>query len=850
MAVSGTVKLEVIASAEENIRAVLKQSNAAIRKTSSELEKAAGAQGKMGRTIDQVKGKALAFKGAILAMGAAAAYAAAQQLGEFTKEGARMADQMDAVRGRVENLDEIIAETQIATTGIVDEASIVQGAALFDAFGLEIAQLPALFEEASKTSLRTGESVDFLISSAVTGIARMSPPILDNLGLQVKLADATQAAAEKFGVEADALDEAQKKAGMLSIVLGKLGEQNKDIRLNESRVASIQRLEVQWKDTSNAIAQSFADIFKTSGDRMEEFTKTSQAAIKTSGRLWEDLTQTIEEEIKKQGLALNEQEGDQLRASSMQDFFVEKTIALKEYETTALNRLRFAKASANTEALRRETVAKITADGLQIYDAERWDAIQERHAEKATERNKTELKQIKLNLASRYDELVARDAMTEVMIEDSRRRIAIARGDTAAQLRLADAKKEVAIAFREGSDEAIKAAEKEVIAAMAARDKEKASTKTRVKSTKSINDGTDSILAKIIALENELRIEKAVDATAKARARLNIRDGEITKEALKIKDATLRQRFEEAAYMKSEIEFLREKNEIAAAGKEAGAQLAAAQASLDIARATTEEDKIRLGLAANIATIEADQTIPLAERLLIIKQLEVEAERDLGSIQAANMEQMIDNFADIAGGSFGEAATSFAKMDEALDKLGRPKRFEQISAGFQALSSQSGEISKAVSLFASGIGKANDDVAKGAIAAVGAVGPVVAAFGKTIAEKSAIQMAFELAMGTALMFVPGAEAEAAAHFTAAAMFGVIAGIAAAQPTVAAAGETAGAGGLITPAGGVAEREREAQSFTINLGPGTIFGLPQEMGREIADRIASMSGSGFEESTAF
>ena len=109
--------------------------------------------------------------------------------------------------------------------------------------------------------------------------------------------------------------------------------------------------------------------------------------------------------------------------------------------------------------------------------------------------------------------------------------------------------------------------------------------------------------------------------------------------------------------------------------------------------------------------------------------------------------------------------------------------------------------------------------------------------------------AFEAAMAVATAFV--SPAESVGHAVASAMFLAMAGIAASQPqTARPEEEVAGAGGgLITPAGDAPE-EREAQSFTINLGPGTIFGLPQEMGAEIAERINSMTGSGFEESTAF
>jgi hypothetical protein len=61
-----------------------------------------------------------------------------------------------------------------------------------------------------------------MLDSLVVGVGRLSPMILDNLGIQVSLADATERAAQMYGVEADALDKGQVQAGMMNVVLEKL----------------------------------------------------------------------------------------------------------------------------------------------------------------------------------------------------------------------------------------------------------------------------------------------------------------------------------------------------------------------------------------------------------------------------------------------------------------------------------------------------------------------------------------------------------------------------------------------------------------------------------------------------
>ena len=848
MAVSGAVKLEVIAQAQENINAVLRKSNAAIRKTSDELRRAEGAQGKLGKTVDTVKGKVTAFKGAILAMGSAAAAAALQQLATFTKEGAAMADQVDAVRGRVSNLDEVIKETQEATTGIVDEAAIVKGAALFDAFGLEIAQLPALFAEASKTSLRTGESIDFLISSAVTGVSRLSPQILDNLGLQVRLSDATKEAAEKFKIQANAVDDTQKKAGMLSLVLKRLGEQNKDIRLNDSRVASMQRLEVQFKNTTDAVKQSFADLFRSSGDRMEEFAKRTDNAVRKAANKWSDLTSTVEAEVKRQSLTLQKAEGDQLRAASMQTLAIEQATALEKAGADQKARIRSAEGAALKEAIDARTVLEQTANGLRIFDEKAWEAIQERHRSNAAARNKEEMREIAARFEARRDELIAADAVTEVRIEQEREAIALMGGATRAQLRLTEAKREFEIAAREGTEQAILAASAEVKAAQAAKDAEDGKARARKATARVIKESKDDLEAMLATQLFENKLAMAGTDLAKARLIATQKEKELAVEMAQIGEHALANEYERARQAAIDLELDEAKN--AAKDEEvttSGNALEIARLSIEIAREKNALRLIDLETDREILAIK-DQDLSLAEQSLAIDLAKTEAERERGELAQLNREQLAETLGEGFGGAFAEGASLLQEMDATLDELNRPKRFENVVKGFNTLSKAVPEASKKFAELGESSLDSGEKVAGGIAAGLGMIGPSVAAFVDGTVEKAAIMGAFEAAMAIATAFTN--PAEAASHGVAAAMFFAMAGVAASQPKSAVPdAETAGAGGLITPAAEAPE-ERAAGSFTINLGPGTIFGLPQEMGAQIAERINSMSGSGFEESTAF
>jgi hypothetical protein len=83
-------------------------------------------------------------------------------------------------------------------------------------------QLPDAMGYLSKVSAATGQDMGFMLDSLVKGVGRLSPMILDNLGIQVALSEATDRASEMFGVEASALDKTQTQAGMMNVVLEKL----------------------------------------------------------------------------------------------------------------------------------------------------------------------------------------------------------------------------------------------------------------------------------------------------------------------------------------------------------------------------------------------------------------------------------------------------------------------------------------------------------------------------------------------------------------------------------------------------------------------------------------------------
>jgi hypothetical protein len=85
-------------------------------------------------------------------------------------------------------------------------------------------RLPDAMKYLTKVSAATGQSMDFMMDSLVRGVGRLSPLILDNLGIQVSLEEATAEASRMFGKEAEALSKVEIQAGMTNVVMAKLAK--------------------------------------------------------------------------------------------------------------------------------------------------------------------------------------------------------------------------------------------------------------------------------------------------------------------------------------------------------------------------------------------------------------------------------------------------------------------------------------------------------------------------------------------------------------------------------------------------------------------------------------------------
>lgn len=112
---------------------------------------------------------------------------AAQQLIKYGAEAVKLAAKTEGIKNAFDNLNNpaLLDNLRKATRNTVADVDLMAAAVKANNFHISLQALPRYFEFAQQRARATGESVDYLVESIVTGIGRKSPLILDNLGISL-----------------------------------------------------------------------------------------------------------------------------------------------------------------------------------------------------------------------------------------------------------------------------------------------------------------------------------------------------------------------------------------------------------------------------------------------------------------------------------------------------------------------------------------------------------------------------------------------------------------------------------------------------------------------------------------
>ena len=162
------------------------------------------------------KGMLQVFGGNMMTKAAELAAQLGSEVIEITKASGELAKEAEGVTKAFERLGRpgLLDELKAATHDTVSEFELMKAAVQFNDFKLPLSELGTMLAFAQQKAKDTGQSVDYMVSSIVTGLGRKSLMILDNLGLSAsEVKERMKEAGDMTKAVGDIIREQMEKAG-------------------------------------------------------------------------------------------------------------------------------------------------------------------------------------------------------------------------------------------------------------------------------------------------------------------------------------------------------------------------------------------------------------------------------------------------------------------------------------------------------------------------------------------------------------------------------------------------------------------------------------------------------------
>ncbi len=187
----------------------------------------------MNRSLNQVKPGSIggggdlggsmtmaSFKGNVYAYaaekGAEALNMLKDKITDVLKESMKMSMEAEGIRIAYERLGrpDLMDKLKEATHGTVTELELMKQAVKFNDFRLSLDDMGAMLAFAQQKAKDTGQSIDFMVDSIVTGLGRQSKQILDNLGISAaEIGEKMKTSGDMTKAVAEIIREQMSKSG-------------------------------------------------------------------------------------------------------------------------------------------------------------------------------------------------------------------------------------------------------------------------------------------------------------------------------------------------------------------------------------------------------------------------------------------------------------------------------------------------------------------------------------------------------------------------------------------------------------------------------------------------------------
>lgn len=172
---------------------------------------------------------------------------------ELIDGGLEMAETADGVTKAFKDMDQpdLLENLRKATKGTVNDVQLMTAAVKANDFRIPLEDLGKYLEFAQLKAQQTGQSVDYMADSIVTGLGRKSPLILDNLGISAaEISEKTKETGDFMKAVAEIVDTQLAEAGETYISAADRAAQ-KTVELQNAQKAlgdEILPLKEQWDD--------------------------------------------------------------------------------------------------------------------------------------------------------------------------------------------------------------------------------------------------------------------------------------------------------------------------------------------------------------------------------------------------------------------------------------------------------------------------------------------------------------------------------------------------------------------------------------------------------------------------
>lgn len=200
------------------------------------------------KTVKSMRGQILKTTAAVIASGIAL-----KKTFDFAREGAQVENlrkSFELMGGSAKSLDALSK----SLNRTLDDATLIRMANMAKTLGITNKQFAELARIGKAASIVLGQDVTFAIDSIITGTARQSRLMLDNVGIIVDLAKANKTYAEALGRTVESLSESERKQAFISATIA--AGQKIIAGAGESATDGFDQLTVALKNMGNTLKEA------------------------------------------------------------------------------------------------------------------------------------------------------------------------------------------------------------------------------------------------------------------------------------------------------------------------------------------------------------------------------------------------------------------------------------------------------------------------------------------------------------------------------------------------------------------------------------------------------------------